>query len=220
MRIIEGHKGCCEYRVTFTGQEGHGSRPELGVNAAEYASRYVGRLLELREALKHRTPPGSAFEPPWTTINLGRFSSGYVPNVIPGRAEVEWEMRPVQQADADFVNRTMRSYVEDVLLPEMQRGCTGASIATEILGEVAGLEPVDHNTALQLVSELTGANGADLVAFGTEAGLFQEIGMDVVICGPGSIQQAHKPDEFVELGQLQSCLDMLGGLTERIAVYG
>ncbi|WP_375688128.1 acetylornithine deacetylase [Pseudooceanicola sp. LIPI14-2-Ac024] len=220
MRIIEGHKGCCEYKVTFTGQEGHGSRPDLGVNASEYAARYVTRLLELREALKHRAPPGSRFEPPWTTINLGRLSGGHAPNVIPGHAEVEWEMRPVQQADADFVNRVIRAYSEDILLPEMRRTCPEAMIATEILGEVAGLEPMEQNAALQLVSELTGANGADLVAFGTEAGLFQEIGMDVVVCGPGSIEQAHKPDEYIEMTQLSACLDMLHGLADRITAHG
>ncbi|WP_370282255.1 acetylornithine deacetylase [Pseudooceanicola sp.] len=220
MRIIEGHKGCCEYRVTFTGREGHGSRPDLGVNASEYATRYVTRLLELREALKHRAPPGSRFEPPWTTINIGRMAGGHAPNIICGHAEVEWEMRPVQQTDADFVKRSIRDYVGDILLPEMQAGFPEALISTEVLGEVAGLEPMDQNAARYLVSELTGANGADLVAFGTEAGLFQEIGMDVVVCGPGSIEQAHKPDEFIEIGQLASCLDMLHGLADRFTAHG
>ncbi|MGR3320751.1 MAG: acetylornithine deacetylase [Pseudooceanicola sp.] len=217
MRIIEGHKGCCEYRTTFTGAEGHGSRPEMGVNAAEYAARYVLRLMELREALKHRAPPGCAFEPPWTTLNLGRLSGGHAPNIICGHAEVDWEMRPVQQSDMDFVKATMTDYANNILLPEMRRGTPLANISTEILGEVAGLEPMDHNMARQLVSELTGANGADLVAFGTEAGLYQQIGMDVVVCGPGSIDQAHKPDEYIELAQLSACLDMLHDLGERIS---
>ncbi|MDF1856329.1 acetylornithine deacetylase [Pseudooceanicola sp.] len=220
MRIVEGHKGCCEYRVTFTGVEGHGSRPEMGVNAAEFAARYVTRLLELRETLRHRTPPDSRFEPPWTTINIGRLSGGHAPNVIPGLAEVEWEMRPVQKTDADFVKRLINGYAEDILLPEMQRVATDASIVTEVLGEVAGLQPADRNAALAIVAELTGANGADLVAFGTEAGLYQDIGMDVVVCGPGSIEQAHKPDEYLETGQLTACLDMLSGLADRLTAHG
>ena len=220
MRIIEGHKGCCEYHVTFTGREGHGSQPALGVNAVEYATRYVARLMELREALTHRAPPGGRFEPPWTTINLGRLSGGYVPNVIPGLAEVMWEMRPVQQSDMDFVKRAIADYVEDILLPEMRRTCPEAAIHTTVLGEVAGLEPMDDNAARRMVAELTSANGADLVAFGTEAGLFQQIGMDVVICGPGSIEQAHKPDEFVSLTQLNTCLAMLHGLGDRLTAHG
>ena len=217
MRIIEGHKGCCEYRVSFTGAEGHGSRPDLGVNAAEFAARYVSRLLELREALKHRAPPGSLFEPPWTTINLGRLAGGHAPNVIPGLAQVEWEMRPVTPGDADFVKRAIGDYVNDILLPEMRRGHADAGIAVEVLGEVAGLQPMDQNAARHLVAELTGANGADLVSFGTEAGLFQEIGMDVVVCGPGSIDQAHKPDEYIEIDQLSACVEMLWGLADRFS---
>ena len=86
-----------------------------------------------------------------------------------------------------------------------------------VIGEVAGLEPVDDNEARRIVAALTGANGADVVSFGTEAGLFQQFGMSAVVCGPGSIAQAHKPDEFVEISQLQSCLAMLTGLAGQLA---
>ena len=86
-----------------------------------------------------------------------------------------------------------------------------------MIGEVAGLDVLDDNAARELVSGLVGANGAEVVSFGTEAGLFQEMGMSVVICGPGSIQQAHKPDEFVSLQQLSSCLDMLDRLGRTLA---
>ena len=209
LRVIEGHKGCCEYTTRFTGLEGHGSAPDHGVNAAEYAARYVGRLLELREALKPRAPKASRFEPPWTTINVGRISGGSAHNVIAGKASVEWEMRPVQGGDADFVKAALSDYVEQSLLPAMRAIHPGASVATETIGEVAGLEPMEANAARDLVARLTGANGTDLVAFGTEAGLFQALGTDVVVCGPGSIAQAHKPDEFVSLDQLELCCMML-----------
>ncbi|MGB2200221.1 MAG: acetylornithine deacetylase [Pseudooceanicola atlanticus] len=217
MRIIEGHKGCCEYTTRFTGLEGHGSRPELGVNAVEYAVRYTARLLELREHLRHRAPPGSEFEPPWTTINIGRLTGGHVHNVIPGLAEVDWEMRPVQEADHRFVREEIEAFVTRELLPEMRRVHPDADVITQVIGEVAGLEPMEHNAARDLVAELTGANGTDLVSFGTEAGLFQQIGMSAVICGPGSIAQAHKPDEFIALDQLEQCLKMLHGLTDQVA---
>jgi acetylornithine deacetylase len=217
MRIIEGHKGCCEYTTEFRGLEGHGSGPDLGVNAAEYAARYVGRLLQLREALKGRAPSGSRFDPPWTTINVGRISGGVAHNVIAGKAEVEWEMRPVREADAEFVKADLAHYCEEDLLPAMRAVDPGAGIFTRIVGEVAGLEPADENAARALVAELTGANGADVVAFGTEAGLFQSLGMSAVVCGPGSIAQAHKPDEYVSIPQLELCLDMLKKLGERVA---
>ncbi|WP_136636247.1 acetylornithine deacetylase [Pseudooceanicola onchidii] len=217
MRIIEGHKGCCEYTTRFTGLEGHGSRPELGVNAVEYATRYITRLLDLRDALRHRAPPGSLFEPPWTTINVGRLHGGHVHNVIPGLAEVDWEMRPVADADQTFVKEEMARYVADTLLPAMRRVDPDADIVTEVIGEVAGLEPMEPNAARDLVARLTGSNGTDLVSFSTEAGLFQQLGMSAVICGPGSIAQAHKPDEFIALDQMAQCLTMLDRLADQIA---
>ncbi|MCR9150525.1 MAG: acetylornithine deacetylase [Rhodobacteraceae bacterium] len=216
MRIIEGHKGCFEYTTRFTGLEGHGSAPDAGVNAAEYAVRYVGKLLELREALKPRAPATSRFDPPWTTINVGRIAGGVAQNVIAGKAEVDWEMRPVQTADAEFVKTALADYVRDRLLPAMQAVHPGSAIEMETLGEVAGLEPMDENAARDLVAELTGANGTDLVAFGTEAGLFQALGAQVVVCGPGSIAQAHKPDEFVSLDQMGQCCAMLDRLARRL----
>ncbi|WP_193183035.1 acetylornithine deacetylase [Nisaea sediminum] len=216
MRIIEGHKGCCEYTVTFTGMEGHGSQPDLGVNAVEYAVRYVTRLMELREALKTRAPEGSRFDPPWSTLQIGRLSGGVAHNVIPGLATLDWEMRPVVKADMDFVKDAIAAYVRDDLLPAMRKVAPSADIVTDVIGEVDGLEPVPESEALRIVAELTGANGADLVAFGTEAGLFQRLGISTVVCGPGSIEQAHKPDEFIALDQLDQCLAMLGKLSAKL----
>ena len=216
MRVIEGHKGCYEYSTRFTGLEGHGSDPDHGVNAVEYAVRYVARLLQLKEALRARAPADSRFDPPWTTINTGALWGGVAHNVIPGAAQVDWEMRPVQRADADFVKDTLRRYCEDTLLPEMRRVSPEADILTEVIAEVDGLVPMAENEAREIVMELTGANGCDLVAFGTEAGLFQSLGMSVVVCGPGSIEQAHKPDEYVSLDQLGQCLHMLEGLSAKL----
>ena len=216
MRIIEGHKGSCEYTTRFTGLEGHGSAPDLGVNAAEYAVRFVARLMELREHLKNRAPTDSRFEPPWTTLSVGRISGGVAHNVIVGKAEVDWEMRPVQAADLAFVNYNMQQYIHDTLIPAMRQVYPAADISTEIIAEICGLDPMPENAARQLVSELTGANSADLVAFGTEAGLFQGLGLSAVVCGPGSIAQAHKPDEYVALDQLSACLEMLTGLGRKL----
>ena len=210
MRIIEGHKGCYEYTARFQGLEGHGSAPDLGVNAVEYAARYVSRLLELRDQLKARAPADSRFEPPWTTLNVGALHGGSVHNVIAPKAQVDWEMRPVQTSDAQFVKQAIAAYCNDTLLPAMRAVHPDASIETEIIGEVAGLIPAEENETKRIISELTGANSAGLVPFGTEAGIFQQLGMDVVVCGPGSIEQAHKADEFLSIDQLSQCLDLLG----------
>ena len=216
MRVIEGHKGCYEYRVQFTGLDGHGSVPDRGVNAVEYAVRYVARLLELKEKLKERAPAGSRFEPPWTTINTGALVGGVAHNVIPGRAHIDWEMRPVQPGDADFVKSDLHQFCTHHLLPQMRSVYPEADIVTEVIGETEGLVPMDANEARDIVMELTGANGAGLVPFGTEAGIFQSLGMSVVICGPGSIDQAHKPDEYLTLDQLSLCLSMLERLGSKL----
>ncbi|TCS60459.1 acetylornithine deacetylase [Primorskyibacter sedentarius] len=217
MGVIEGHKGCCEYTTRFTGLEGHGSAPDLGVNAVLYAVRYVNRLMQLAEEMKSRAPAASRFNPPWTTVNVGRLAGGVAHNVIPGKAELDWEMRPVQDADARHIKGALEDLVATELLPEMRRIWPEADITTETIGEVVGLHPVKDNAARHLIAELTGANSADVVPFGTEAGLFQSLGMSVVVCGPGSIAQAHKPDEFVALDQLSQCLTMLERLGQSCA---
>ncbi|MDJ0826865.1 MAG: acetylornithine deacetylase [Rhodobacter sp.] len=216
MRVVEGHKGCYEYSTHFAGLEGHGSTPDAGVNAVEYAARYVARLLDLKDRLKARAPAGSRFDPPWTTINVGASKGGSAHNIIAGRARVDWEMRPVAKPDADFVKADLAGFVADTLLPAMQAVHSEAAIALETIAEVAGLEPMDNNAARALVAELTGANAAHVVPFGTEAGLFQSLGLDAVVCGPGSIEQAHKADEFVAIDQLRACLDMLQRLGDRL----
>ena len=103
------------------------------------------------------------------------------------------------------------------MLPAMRAVHPEASIALEVIGEVAGLEPADENEAKRIVTELTGANSAGTVPFGTEAGIFQNLGMDVVVCGPGSIEQAHKADEFLSIAQLQECLGMLEKLGDKLS---
>lgn len=217
MRIIEGHKGCCEYTTTFTGLEGHASRPELGANAIEYAVRYIGRLLEIGAALRERVPAGSAFTPPWSTVQVGRINGGVARNTIAGKCAVEWELRPVSDADFRYAKTAIGDYVARELLPAMRRAAPSADIVTEVIGEVAGLMPMEKNEAEALVRALTGdREPAQLVSFGTEAGLFQQHGVSTVICGPGSIEQAHKPDEFIAVSELDRCLGMIEGLRSRL----
>lgn len=217
MRIIEGHKGCYEYSTHFHGLAGHGSSPDRGVNAVEYAARYVMRLLELKDQLRARAPADSRFDPPWTTISTGGLHGGVAHNVIVETARLDWEMRPVVPEDADFVKADLAGYVEDVLLPAMRAVHPEADIMTETIGEVQGLVPTSSNEAKDIVMELTGANGAGTVPFGTEAGIFQDMGMSAVVCGPGSIEQAHKADEYVEIDQLDQCLAMLTRLAQRLS---
>ncbi|MXZ80445.1 MAG: acetylornithine deacetylase [Gammaproteobacteria bacterium] len=216
MQVIDGHKGCYEYTTRFVGLEGHGSLPEAGVNAVEYAARYVGELVEIKQLLRERAVQGSRFDPPWTTVSTGRFNGGIARNVIPGSAEVEWEMRPVCDEDSEFVKSRLDHLCRQVLLPQMRAVSPKAEIVLEVVSEIEGLEPAQENEARAILAELTGSDETDLVSFGTEAGIYQSMGMNVAVCGPGSIEQAHKPDEYVSVGQIDDCLGMLRNLTVKL----
>ena len=217
MKAVQAHKGCYEYSTYFTGLAGHGSAPDKGVNAVEYATRFVNKLLELREELKKREPKNSVFTPPYTTLGIGRIKGGLARNVIADQCVVDWELRPVVPEDGEFVNKTMDAYVKDVLLPKMKKVYPKANIKKETIGEIIGFNKEEESEAINLVCNLTGDNSREVVSFGTEAGLFQEIGISTVVCGPGSVEQAHTIDEYVSFDQLKKCLKMLVDLKEQMS---
>ena len=217
MKAVQAHKGCYEYSAHFTGLAGHGSAPDKGVNAVEYATRFINKLMELREELKKREPKNSIFTPPYSTLQIGRIKGGLARNVIADQCVVDWELRPVVPEDGEFVNKNIEAYVKDVLLPEMKKVYPKADIKKEIIGEIIGFNKEETSEAINLVCNLTGDNSRNVVSFGTEAGLFQEIGISTVVCGPGSIEQAHKIDEYVSFDQLKYCLKMLIDLKDQIS---
>ena len=212
MKIVDAHKGYYEYDTHFKGLAGHSSEPSKGVNAIEYAIRYINKLIELREILKSRTPKNSVFNPPYTTLQIGVMSGGTARNVIADKCNVEWDLRPVVKEDAVFVNSEIDKFAKETLLPEMIKTYPKASIKKEIIGEVIGFDKIKNSEACEFISNLTGDNSKEVVSFGTEAGLFQEIGISTVVCGPGSIEQAHKVDEFITLDQIKKCLILLNDI--------
>ena len=215
MKIIDAHKGCYEYTTHFYGLAGHGSQPDKGVNAVEYASKFIQKLLEIREFLKKNPPKNSIFNPPYTTLQIGGISGGIARNVIADKCNVDWELRPVVKKDGEFVNDEIEKFLEDKLLPEMRKIYPNSKIEKEIIGEIAGFNREEKSEACELVSSITGDNSRNVVSFGTEAGLFQEIGISTVVCGPGSIEQAHKIDEFIELNEIKKCIKFLDGLKKK-----
>ena len=212
MKIIDGHKGTYEYTTHFKGLAGHGSAPHKGVNTIEYAARYINKLLEIREILKTKTPKDSVFDPPFTTLQIGGISGGIARNVIADKCNVDWELRPVVKEDGIWVNSEIDKFANEILLPEMQKIHSKSSIKKEIIGEIIGFNRVKKSEACEFISSLTGDNSREVVSFGTEAGLFQEIGISSVVCGPGSIEQAHKVDEYIVLDELKKCLQLLEGI--------
>ena len=215
MKIIDAHKGCYEYTTYFEGLAGHSSQPDKGVSAVEYASKYVNKLIELREKLKERAPKKSIFEPPYSTLQVGGIFGGIAHNVIADKCQVNWETRPVVKEDGIYLNKELDIYVNETLLPEMKKIYPGASINKKIIGEIIGFERVKDSEACEFVSSITGDNSREVVSFGTEAGLFQEIGISTAVCGPGSIEQAHKIDEFIELSEINKCLNFLDGVKNK-----
>ena len=215
MKIIDAHKGMNEYTIHFGGLAGHSSKPHLGVSAVEYASRYVNKLLEIREELKKRGPKDCIFDPPHSTLSIGGIKGGIAHNVIADKCSVEWETRPVTKADAEFVTNEIDKFANETLLPEMQKVFPQSFIKKEVIGEVVGFDRLDQSEACEFVSSITGDNSREVVSFGTEAGLFQELGISTVVCGPGSIEQAHKIDEFIELNEMKKCLKFLEGVKSK-----
>jgi len=214
MKIIDAHKGCYEYTTYFEGLAGHSSAPHKGVSAVEFAARYANKLIELREELKKRVPKNSIFDPPFSTLQVGGIFGGIAHNVIADKCYINWETRPVVKEDGIFLNNEIDKFANEILLPEMKKVFSKSSIRKEIIGEVTGFDRVEKSEACELVSSLTGDNSREVVSFGTEAGLFQEVGISTVVCGPGSIEQAHKVDEFIELNELKKCLKFLNSLKD------
>ena len=212
MKIIDAHKGCYEYTTYFEGLAGHSSQPHKGVSAVEYAARYVNKLIELRQKLKDRAPKNSIFDPPHSTLQIGGIFGGIAHNVIADKCFVNWETRPVVKEDGIFLNTELDKYANEVLLPEMKKVFPNSSIKKEIIGEIIGFDRVKNSEACEFVSSITGDNSREVVSFGTEAGLFQEIGISTAVCGPGSIEQAHKIDEFIKLEEINKCLKFLDGV--------
>ena len=215
MKIIDSHKGCYEYTTYFEGLAGHSSEPNKGVSAVEYAARYVNKLMELRQRLKEREPKNSIFDPPYSTLQVGGVFGGIAHNVIADKCHVNWETRPVVKEDAIFLNSELDKYVNENLLPEMKKIYPESSINKEIIGEIISFDRIKNSEACEFVSSITGDNSREVVSFGTEAGLFQEIGISTVVCGPGSIEQAHKIDEYIKLDELRRCLNFLEGVKSK-----
>ena len=215
MKIIDAHKGAYEYTTYFEGLAGHSSQPHKGVSAVEYAARYVNKLIDLREKLKDRKPKSSIFTPPYSTLSIGGIFGGIAHNVIADKCHVKWETRPIVKEDAIFLNNELDKYVNEKLLPEMKKVYPESIIKKEIIGEIIGFDRDDNSEACEFVSSITGDNSREVVSFGTEAGLFQEIGISTAVCGPGSIEQAHKIDEFIELEEIKKCLKFLEGIKNK-----
>ena len=212
MKIVSGHKGGFEMTTTIRGLEAHASDPRNGVNAIEYAARYIGFLRRVARELERDADVRSPFDPPYSTISVGRIEGGVARNIIAGSCTFDWELRPLPGVDGEAVIERIRMFAARNLLPEMRRSHPAAEIDTEIFAALPGLDRDRNAQAIDLIRHLTGLNSDRVVPFGSDAGHFQESEISTVLFGPGSIEQAHKPDEFIAISQLEACLGFLDRL--------
>jgi acetylornithine deacetylase len=218
MRVAVAHKGKRAYRCCVRGLAGHSSLTYLGVNAADIAAELVTHLRRAGRDLREKGLHDADFEPPYTTVHTGRIHGGIALNVIPDRAEVDFEMRYLPSDDPSPVIDAARAYTEHTLVPEMRTVHAGSAIEWQPLVDYPALSDQPAASWLkQLACDAAGNPETRTVSFGTEGGLFQAIGVPAVVCGPGHIEQAHKADEYVTLEQLSKCLDFLDALALRIA---
>eukprot|EP00003_Mantamonas_plastica_P014553 TRINITY_DN25245_c0_g1_i1.p1 TRINITY_DN25245_c0_g1~~TRINITY_DN25245_c0_g1_i1.p1 ORF type:complete len:393 (+),score=78.63 TRINITY_DN25245_c0_g1_i1:144-1322(+) len=216
MKVITQHKGKYSARAHFTGRSGHSSLPSEGVNAVEFASEFVVFLRKLGRQCRDHGPHDNDFVPNHTTFHTGVIKGGTQLNIIPQNCFVDFEFRNLPNDDRNALKASIFAYLDDTLIPEMRETYDDVGVEIEVISDMPGLATGDDEEVTKLVMALTGANTTGKVSFGTEAGVFSALGdIPTVVCGPGNIEQAHKPDEFIEMDQLGRCelfLDKLLGV--------
>lgn len=214
MQIATAHKSIYGFKTSITGKEAHSSQPHRGgsaILAAGELIHFLGRLAAERRAA---AMPESPFTPPYTTINVGLIDGGAALNIIPRHCSFTWEFRTLPEEDPAAIAASFTAFAEREVLPALREFAPDAAIQTEALAAVPPLRPEQDGAAEALVRQLTGANRTIAVSYASEGGMFQDAGFSTVICGPGSIDQAHQPDEYIELSQVTACVDLLRKLRD------
>ena len=215
MRPVVAHKGSRRLRCHIHGHEAHSSLTHRGVNAIETAAEVIAHIKGIAREKRARGPFDPAFDPPYTTLQTGVIAGGTAVNIVPRECRFDFEMRHLPGDDPDVIVDAVKRF-SATLLPEMQTVSASAGIAFEETNAVAALSANESDEVVQLALALSGANGTGKVSFATEGGFYQQAGIPTVICGPGSIEQAHKADEFIALDQVKQCEDFIDRLIERI----
>jgi acetylornithine deacetylase len=205
MAVVNGHKGKLSVDCHVHGAEGHSAYIDKGVNAVEIAAEIVAHLRASQVHLRRQGPFDTRFDPPFTTIHTGRMQGGIARNIIPKDCQFEFEIRNLPDQDPGKILAALRTYISDTLLPEMQAVAPQSGVELGIQSDIPALAPDEQSDILTLALQLTGTNAPEQISFTTEAGLYQGVGIPTIVCGPGHIAQAHKPDEYVALDQVALC---------------
>lgn len=216
MQVVVAHKGINLYRCRVHGKAAHSSLTPRGSNAIEYAARLICRIRDIADHFKANGPYDECFDVPFTTMTTNQIQGGIAVNTIPELCEFAYEFRNLPGMSVEGIQAQVEAYVRDELLPRMRAEFADARIEIETGASAPALEASEEAAITQLVRALTGDQDRRKVAYGTEAGLFHNAGIPTVVCGPGSIEQAHKPNEFVELAQLETCERFLRKISQSL----
>lgn len=216
MQVATGHKGKTALRATVTGREGHSALAPLALNALHLGADFVTAIREVQADVAANGTRDGDYDVPYTTVHVGKMQGGVQVNIVPNACVLDFEIRALAEDDPQTLIATLKARAEAIVAP-LRTEFPEAAIEIEELWNYPGLGTPSDAGVVNFVKGLTGANGTIKVAFGTEGGLFsQRLGIPTVICGPGSMAQGHKPDEFVSAEQLDRCDAMLAALVERL----
>ena len=210
MRPVYGHKGKLAMRCQVHGHACHSAYAPKGVNAIASAAKLITRLDQLGEGLMARQDP--RFDPAWSTLQVGTIQGGSALNIVPEHCQFDFEIRYLPDDRPGAVTAALDDYIQADLLPAMRQVAPESQINMQLLSHYPGLLTDPASAFSRLLAQWCEHPDFSTVAFGTEGGLFNDAGMDVLICGPGSMEQGHKPDEYVTAGQLARCMAMLDNI--------
>ena len=205
MKVINQHKGKKNFLVIFNGIESHSSLVDKGVNSIKYAAKFIYFLKSVEEELKKKSNLNKSFDPPYASINIGKINGGLALNIIPKECKIEFEIRDLPNTDSEAIKNKINDFLYLNLEKEMKKENKACSINFHITNNFPPLKTNQKDSLINLCLRSVNSNKTGSVSFGTEAGVFDKIGIETIVCGPGSINQAHKPNEFINKNQIHKC---------------
>jgi acetylornithine deacetylase len=214
MAVVDAHKTITDYITVVTGHEAHSSLIDKGANAILAAGELLCELERMRDDMIALGDPSGRFEPPYTTVHTGLIRGGTAHNIVPLKCRFEWEVRSLPGFDPDRLRARFDKFANERVLPKLRKVAPTTGIETTMRVDVQGLAPDPGSLAETLAMRLAGSNKTETVSYATEGGLFQAQGVPSIVCGPGDIAQAHQPDEFIALEQVDACVAFMRRLAE------
>ncbi|MEJ8570965.1 acetylornithine deacetylase [Microbaculum marinum] len=214
MAVVDAHKTITDYLTEVTGHEVHSAHIDKGANSILAAAELLGEIARMRDDMIAAGDPSGRFEPAYTTVHVGQIWGGTAHNIVPLKCRFEWEVRSLPGVDPDDLLKRLEAFGETHVLPQLRRIAPTTGISTVRQVDVIGLAPDPGSLAETLAMRCAGSNETRTVAYATEGGLFQARDIPTIVCGPGSISQAHQPDEYIEISQVEACVAFMRRLAD------